>query len=52
MAFTETADDWLMIESSVFGAEFVPTTDGMEALCGIQCILFMMGVPIDGPVYV
>jgi hypothetical protein len=41
-----------MIESSVFGAEFVAMKLGMEAAWGIQYKLCMMGVPIAGPTYI
>jgi hypothetical protein len=49
--------DWLsqkqpMIESSVFGAEFVAMKLGVEALWGMRYKLCMMGVPIAGPTYV
>jgi hypothetical protein len=40
------------IESSVFGAEFVATKNGVEALHGICYKLCMMGVPLTGASYV
>ena len=42
----------LMIETSVFGAEFVAMKHGVETLCGIRYKLHIMGVPLDGPSYV
>jgi len=49
--------DWLSkkqstIESSVFGAEFVSMRLGIEACRGIHYKLRMMGVPLEGPVYI
>jgi hypothetical protein len=41
-----------MVESSVFGAEFVAVKLGVETLRGIRYKLCMMGVPIAGPTYV
>ena len=38
-----------MIESSVFGAEFVAMKIGMETLHGLWYKIRMMGVPISGP---
>ena len=40
-----------MVESSVFGAEFVALKNGMEAVRGLRYKLRMMGVPILGPTY-
>ena len=39
------------VESAVFGTEFVAMKQGMEASCGLQYKLHMMGVPIVGPTY-
>jgi hypothetical protein len=49
--------DWVskkqpMIESSVFGAEFVAMKHGMEKLRGLRYKLRMMGVPVNGPSYI
>ena len=49
--------DWLSkkhltIETSIFGAEFVAMKHGMEKLRGPRYKLRMMGVPIDGPLYI
>ena len=41
-----------LIESSVFGAEFVAVKVGMETLRGLRCKLRMMGVPLAGPSFV
>ena len=40
-----------MVESAVFGSEFVTMKQGMEASQGLQYKLRMMGVPIAGPTY-
>ena len=40
------------IEGAVFGAEFVATKTGVEALRGIRYKLRIMGVPLTGPTYV
>ena len=40
-----------MIESAVFGSEFVVMKQGMEASWGLRCKLRMMGVPIARPTY-
>ena len=40
------------IETSVFGAEFVATKQGMEALRGLRYKLRMMGVELSGPSYI
>ncbi len=40
------------IETSVFGAEFVAMKIGMESLRGLQYKLWMMGVPIWGPLLI
>ena len=40
------------LENSVFGAEFIVMKQGMEAVCGIQYKLWMMGVRISGPTFV
>ena len=34
------------VEKSVFGAEVVPMTQGIDALRGLRCKLRMMGIPI------
>ena len=39
-------------EEAVFGAEFVATKKGIEALRGIRYKLRMMGVEISGPTYI
>ena len=49
--------DWLFkkqatIETSIFGAEFVATKQGMEAVHGLPYKLSMMGVQISRPTYV
>ena len=41
-----------MIETSVFGAEFVVMKIGMESLRGLRYELRMMGVGISGPSYI
>ncbi len=41
-----------MIETSVFGAEFVTMKQGMEALWGLRYKLQMMGVSVSGPSYI
>ena len=41
-----------MIETSVFGAEFVIMKPGIERLRGLHYKLQMMGVPLSGPSYV
>ena len=35
-----------------FGAEFIATKTGVEALRGIRYKLRMMGVPLTGPTYI
>ena len=40
-----------MIETSVFGAEFVVLKQGIETIQDIQYKLCMMGVPLSGPTY-
>jgi hypothetical protein len=40
------------VESSVFGAEFVTMKNGIETTRGLRYKLRMMGVTIDGPIYV
>jgi hypothetical protein len=40
------------IKTSVFGAEFVATKQGMECLRGLRYKLRMMGVAISGPSYI
>ena len=42
----------ILIESSVFGAEFVAMKTGMEELRGLRYKLRMMGVPVSGPSYI
>ena len=42
----------VMIETSVFGAEFVAMKQGMEALRGLRYKLRMMGVSVSGPSYI
>ena len=37
------------VETSVFGAEFVPTKQGVDELRGLRYKLRMMGIPISGP---
>ena len=49
--------DWLSkkqatIEGSVFGAEFVATKTGVEALRGIRYKMRIMVVPLTGPTYI
>ena len=41
-----------MIETSVFGAEFVAMKVGIEYIRGLWYKLRMMGVPITGPAFV
>jgi hypothetical protein len=41
-----------MIETSVFGAEFVAMKHGVEVLRGLRYKLRMMGVPISGPSFI
>ena len=42
-----------MVETSVFGSEFVAMKTGIETLCGIRYKLRMMGIPIRaGPNYI
>ena len=41
-----------MVETSVFGAEFIAIKHGLEALRGLRYKLRMMGVLITGPSYV
>jgi hypothetical protein len=41
-----------MIETAVFGAEFVAMKNGMESLRGLRYKLRMMGVPLSGPSYI
>jgi hypothetical protein len=41
-----------MIETSVFGPEFVAMMQGMEALQGLHYKLRMMGVSVSGPSYI
>ena len=48
--------DWvskmqLMVETSVFGAEFCAMKHGIENLCGIGYKLCMMGIPMKGATY-
>jgi hypothetical protein len=38
-----------VLETSVFGAEFVAMKSGMESVKGLQRELRVMGVPVDGP---
>jgi hypothetical protein len=40
-----------LVESSVFGAEFVALKNGMEPVCGLRYKLMMMGVEISGPTF-
>ena len=40
------------VETAVFGAEFVAMKHGVETLRGLWYKLRMMGVPIEGPIYV
>ena len=40
------------VEVAVFGSEFLDMKQGVEALRGIISKLQMMGVDIDGPIYV
>jgi hypothetical protein len=49
--------DWIfkkqaMIETSVFGAEFVAMKHGIEKLRGLRYKLRMMGIPLTGPSYI
>jgi hypothetical protein len=49
--------DWVSkkqatIETSVFGAEFVAMTHGIEKLQGLCYKLRMMGFPLTGPSYI
>ena len=41
-----------MVETSVFGAEFITMKHGVEKLRGLWYKLQMMGVPILGPSYI
>ena len=41
-----------MIETSIFGAEFVVMKHGMEMLHGLRYKLQMIGVPLSGPSYI
>ncbi len=41
-----------MIETSVFGAEFIAMKHGMEKLRGLRYRLRMMGVSVDGPLLI
>jgi hypothetical protein len=41
-----------MIETSVFGAEFIAMKQGMEALQCLRYKLQMMGVSVSGPSYI
>jgi hypothetical protein len=41
-----------MIETSVFGAEFIAMKQGMEALRGLHYKLRVMGVSVSGPSYI
>ena len=41
-----------MIETSVFGAEFVAMKNGMEVLRGLRYKLRMMGVELSGPSFI
>ncbi len=41
-----------MIETSVFGAEFIAMKQGMEALRCLRYKLQMMGVSVSGPSYI
>jgi hypothetical protein len=40
------------VESSVFGAEFVATKNGIETCRGLRYKLIMMGVALSGPIFV
>jgi hypothetical protein len=40
------------VESSVFGAEFVAMNSGIETMRSLRYKLRMMGLTIDGPIYV
>ena len=40
-----------MVETSVFGTEFVTMKQGIDALRGLRYKLRMMGIPISGPSY-
>ena len=40
------------VEASVFGAEFVPTKQGIDELRGLRYKLRMMGIPISSPLYI
>lgn len=49
--------DWVSkkqptVKISVFGAEFVSMKFGIEKARGLRYKLQMMGIPIDGPLYV
>jgi hypothetical protein len=49
--------DWVskkqaMIETSVFGAEFVAMKHGIEKLMGLRYKLCMMGIPLTGPSFI
>jgi hypothetical protein len=41
-----------IIETSVFGAEFVAMKHGIETLRGLRYKLQMMGVPLTGPSFI
>jgi hypothetical protein len=40
------------IETSVFGAKFVPMKHGIEKLQGLQYKLCIMGIPLTGPSFI
>jgi hypothetical protein len=41
-----------IIETSVFGAEFVAMKHGIKALRGLRFKIHMMGIPLSGPTYI
>ena len=41
-----------IVQSTVFGAEFVAINQGVEALRGIRYKLQMMGIEVPGPTYI
>ena len=41
-----------MVETSVFGNEFVAMKEGMDAMRGLRYKLRMMGIPISSPSYI
>jgi hypothetical protein len=40
----------ITVDSSVFGAEFVATKNGIETFYGLRYKWRMMGIPLSGPI--